>query len=262
MNIDTASAEFIDLKECLNELEVRFNTPDFIEHDPISLPHRFSRKEDIEIAGFLAATIAWGNRKAIVKSGQRLINLLENDPYNFIMEASDAERAKVCDFVHRTFNGQDCLYFLESIRNIYTNHGGIGAYFEGEYGQSGDIRTALHGFWKLFFSLDHPTRVEKHLSSIAKGAACKRINMYIKWMVREDNKGVDFGLWKTIPSSALYLPLDVHTAAVGRSLGLLERKQNDWRAVEEITSSLRLFDISDPVRYDFALFGAGIHKAL
>lgn len=247
-----------DLWELLEELYDKYNTPDFIPGDPISVPHSFSRREDIEISGFLASTIAWGNRKAIVKNARRMIELLDGAPYDFISDASDSDMASLSTFVHRTFNGGDFIDFINALRRFYCVHGGIGDYFELTFAASGDMRVVLSEFRREFWLADHAPRAEKHISSIDKKAACKRLNMYIKWMVRDDGRGVDLGLWKSIPSSALYLPLDVHTASMGRALGLLERKQNDWKAVEEITSSLREFDPRDPVKYDFALFAAGI----
>lgn len=247
-----------ELKELLDRLHDKYNTPDFVESDPISVPHRFSLREDIEISGFLSATIAWGNRKAIVKNCHRLVALMDDAPYDFVMNASDSDIARLSAFVHRTFNGSDCMDFVQALRRMYSVNGGIGVFFEREYAQCGDMRTVLSRFRSEFWQSEHAQRAEKHLSSIDKGAACKRLNMYVKWMVRKDECGVDFGLWDTIPASALYLPLDVHTASMGRALGLLTRKQNDWRAVEQITESLREFDAEDPVKYDFALFGAGI----
>lgn len=248
----------VEIKESLDELVLKFNTPDFITDDPISVPHLFSDKNDIEIAGFLASTIAWGNRKAIVKSAHRMMSFMGNEPYRFVMEASDDEILNLVNYVHRTFNGGDFTYFVMALRMIYKEHGGIGDFFEKSYAESGDMRVVLNDFWELFFSMEHLKRVEKHLSSIAKGAACKRLNMYIRWMARKDDLGVDFGLWQTIPMSALYLPLDVHTGNMGRMMGLLTRKQNDWKSVEQITAALREFDANDPVKYDYALFGAGI----
>jgi uncharacterized protein (TIGR02757 family) len=263
-----SSTSHVNLSELLNVLHDRYNNPAFVADDPISVPHRFfnpeagaesqPRRNDIEIAGFLAATIAWGNRKAIVKSAHRMIDLLDGTPHDFVMNASGQELDSVTNYVHRTFNGGDLRSFLLSLRHIYSNFGSIGAYFEGEYARSGDIRTAIAGFRREFFTPPHAPRCEKHLSSIERGAACKRTNMFMRWMVRRDDRGVDFGLWRAIPSSALYLPLDVHSAATARSLGLLSRRQNDWKAVEEVTAHLREFDADDPVKYDFALFGAGI----
>lgn len=244
--------------ELLEQLHDRYNSPDFIEDDPIAVPHRFARREDIEIAGFLASTIAWGNRKMIVRNGHRLMALMDDDPHDFVMHASPQEMECLRRFVHRTFNGDDLTTYVVSLRRIYREYGEIGAFFEREYIREGDLRPVLSRFREVFFCGEHPSRTEKHLSSIDKGAACKRLNMYLRWMVRRDDRGVDFGLWTQIPASALYLPLDVHTASMGRALGLLLRRQNDWRAVEEITGALRNFDPTDPVRFDFALFGAGM----
>lgn len=244
--------------ELLERLHDKYNTPDFIEHDPISIPHRFTSREDIEISGFLAATIAWGNRKAIVKSAGRMMEYMDGQPYDFTVNASDDELAKLQTYVHRTFNGGDFITFVRSLRHLYRTHGGIGNFFESEWERTRDMRRVLSAFRAEFFAVDHLTRCEKHLSSIDKGASCKRLNMYLRWMVRKDSHGVDFGIWERIPASALYLPLDVHSGNMGRALGLLARKQNDWKAVDEITSTLRLYDPTDPVRYDFSLFGAGI----
>lgn len=246
----------------LCRLHDRYNTADFVAADPVSIPHRFfdagARQEDVEIAGFLAATIAWGNRKAIVKSAGRMVDLLEGAPYDFVMNASPTELDRVLSYVHRTFNGGDFRDFLLSLRHVYSSFGSMGVFFEGEYARSGDIREVISSFRRHFFVPPHTARCEKHLSSIDRGAACKRTNMFLRWMVRRDGRGVDFGLWTAIPPSALYLPLDVHSASTARSLGLLTRRQNDWRAVEEVTSRLREFDPADPTRFDFALFGAGI----
>ena len=246
------------LKELLEHLHDKYNRTDFIENDPISIPHSFSGRDDVEISGFLAATIAWGNRKAIVKSARRMVDYMDGQPYDFTLNASDDELAKLHSYVHRTFNGTDFETFIRRIRSIYSKYGGIGRFFETRYALSGDMRKVLSDFRREFFLGNSWTHCEKHLSSIDKGAACKRLNMYIRWMVRKDDRGVDFGLWSGIPASALYLPLDVHSGNMGRALGLLTRKQNDWKAVEQITASLREFDAADPVRYDFSLFGAGI----
>ena len=249
------------LKELLETLHDRYNRPAFFEEDPVAIPHLFTGREDIEIAGFLSATIAWGNRKAIVKSGRRMVARMDGAPYDFTLNASEAELERLADFVHRTFNGGDFVCFVLALRRICREHGGVGRFFEEEYARTGDLRQAMSRFRAVFFAGDHERRSEKHLSSIDRGAACKRLCMYLKWMVRRDGRGVDFGLWEGIPASALYLPLDVHTGTVGRALGLLRRRQNDWKAVEEITAVLRTFDPDDPVRYDYALFGAGIGRA-
>ena len=290
------SASFDDLKELLETLHDRYNTPDFVADDPISIPHRFftvgqgsdqpgqsgpgvqteagtpteptsqslahPRQNDIEIAGFLAATIAWGNRKAIVKSAGRMIDYMDSAPRDFVMNASEIELERLLSYVHRTFNGGDFRDFVLSLRRFYEKFGSMGAFFENEYALSGDLRVAMSHFRSEFFAAQHAPRCEKHLSSIDRGAACKRISMFLRWMVRRDGRGVDFGLWRGIPPSALYLPLDLHSANTARTLGLLSRRANDWRSVEEVTARLREFDPADPARFDFALFGAGINGAL
>ncbi len=250
--------EYEALKELLERLYDKYNRPEFIDSDPVSVPHRFSAREDIEISGFLAATIAWGNRRTIVASGCRMMEFMDHAPYDFTMNASETELARLRNYAHRTFNGGDLRDFLLALRNFYAREGGIGGFFEREWQRTGDMRRVLSAFRTRFFEAEHAPRCEKHLSAIDRGASCKRLNMYLRWMVRRDGRGVDFGLWRSIPASALYLPLDLHTGNMGRALGLLTRRQNDWKAVEEITAALRTFDASDPVRYDFALFGAGI----
>ncbi len=246
------------LKELLDALYDRYDTVDFIADDPVSVPHMFTRKEDREIAGFLAATVAWGNRRAIARSGRRMMELMDDAPYDFTMDASGAELGRLRRFVHRTFNGDDLVAFVTSLRRVCAAWGGIGDFFERRYAATGDLRCVLAEFRREFFACDHPVRCEKHLASIERRASCKRLNMYLRWMVRDDGRGVDFGLWRTIPASALYLPLDLHSGTTARALGLLQRRQNDWRSVEEVTEALRTLDAADPVKYDFALFGAGI----
>ncbi|MFR9619694.1 MAG: TIGR02757 family protein [Rikenellaceae bacterium] len=247
-----------DLAELLEELYLRFDTQAFIEDDPISVPHRYSDPLDREIAGFLSATIAWGNRKAIVRSGHRMMEYMDDSPSDFVRNASKQEMLRLEGHVHRTFNSGDLRDFIMSLRSICERYGSIGTLFEGRYAQSGSMADTFAHFRREFFVTPHQQRCEKHLSSIERGAACKRLAMYVRWMVRRDEHGVDFGMWHKIPTSALYIPLDLHSGNVARTLGLLARRQNDWRAVEELTANLRLFDAADPVKYDFALFGAGI----
>ena len=247
-----------ELRELLEHLHDKYNRVEFIEPDPISIPHSFTLREDREIAGFMAATIAWGNRKAIIKSARRMMNYMDDAPYDFVCNASSKELSHLQSYVHRTFNGQDFTDFVLCMRHIIEKYSSIGEFFESRYEATKDLRCVLAEFRKEFFSCEHNPHCEKHLSSIERGAACKRLNMYLRWFVREDNRGVDFGLWKKIPMSALYLPLDVHSGNMGRALGLLTRKQSDWKATEQITAALREFDPNDPVRYDFSLFGAGI----
>ena len=251
------TADLAQIKRLLDNRFEQYNRLDFIDSDPVQIPHRFSRKEDIEIAGFLTATISWGQRKSIIKNANSLMELLDNTPYDFLMEAGKADWERVSRFVHRTFNGDDCLFFLESLKNIYIHHLGLENIFTAGYEMDGSIFGALSHFRKVFLSIPHANRVSKHISDVMANSAAKRLNMYMRWMVRADDNGVDFGLWKKIPASALMLPLDVHSGEVARGLGLLERKQNDWKAVEEITAVLQTFDATDPVKYDYALFGIG-----
>lgn len=249
-----------ELKDFLEYKYNLYNQPSFIETDPISIPHTFSTPEDIEIAGFLTATIAWGQRKSILKNASRLMQQMGNAPYWFIMEAPDEEIEKAAHFVHRTFNSEDTRYFLKALQNIYRNKGGLKTVFESLFLQHRDIKICLAEFRSIFLGYNPASRTGKHVSDVTRGASAKRLNMFLRWMVRCDNRGVDFGLWKNIPASALYLPLDLHTGNVSRKLQLLQRKQNDWKAVEEVTAQLRKFDCTDPVKYDFALFGLGVFE--
>jgi uncharacterized protein (TIGR02757 family) len=248
-----------EIKAFLDEKAEQFNRPVFIETDPIQVPKLFIQKENIEIAAFLTATISWGSRPAIIKNALRLMQLMDNSPYEFITQNSEKKMKHLESFVHRTFNGQDCIYFARSLRNIYQNHGGLQQVFETGFSKENSIKEALAHFYKVFFELPGE-RTRKHISNVERGAAAKRLNMLLRWLVRDDNCGVDFGLWQGIPASQLMLPLDVHTGNVARKLGLLQRKQNDWKAVEEVTEVLRKFDPQDPVKYDFALFGLGIFE--
>ncbi|OFX59233.1 MAG: TIGR02757 family protein [Bacteroidetes bacterium GWB2_41_8] len=249
-----------NLQSFLDQKVNSFNHTSFIETDPIQVPAQFTTKENIEIAGFLSATLAWGQRPTIIRNAMRLITLMNNNPIEFLRKTTEDEWDTFLDFKHRTFNGIDCIYFLKVLKHIYQNHNGLEQVFTDGYLKDGTIFSALVHFRKVFFELEHEHRTEKHVSDVMKGAAAKRLNMYLRWMIRSDNTGVDFGLWKQIPASALMLPLDVHTGNVARKLGLLTRTQNDWRAVEEITAKLREFDPNDPVKYDFALFGLGVFE--
>lgn len=251
-----------DVKEYLDMLNAKYNCAEFIKDDPISVPHRYTAQQDIEIGAFLASTIAWGQRKTIVRNAHRMMDMMDDAPYQFVMGATIGDMKQLEGFVHRTFNDFDFKYFVSSLQNIYRNHGGLSGVFENGFVASGDMRVVLSDFWKIFFELPSEARTRRHVSSIDKGAACKRLNMFLKWMVRRDEHGVDLGIWKQIPASALYLPLDVHSGNTARTLGLLERRQSDWRAVEQVTQQLREFDAQDPVKYDFALFCAGIHNEL
>ena len=248
------------IKSFLEEKVLLYNHPSFIETDPIQIPALFTTKENIEIAGFLSATIAWGQRPTIIRNALKLMSMMKGNPIDFLLNTPDESWVDLTDFKHRTFNHKDCLFFLKSLHNIYLHHGGLENVFTEGYQKDQTVFSALAHFRKVFFEPDHEHRTEKHVSDVEKGAAAKRLNMFLRWMVRSDQKGVDFGLWKKIPSSALMLPLDVHTANVGRKLGLLTRTQNDWRAVEQITMKLKEFDAEDPIKYDFALFGLGVFE--
>jgi uncharacterized protein (TIGR02757 family) len=246
-----------EIARLLNDRAMRYNNPSFIELDPISIPHLFSNKGDIEISGFLTATISWGQRATILKNSQRLMLMMDNSPYDFISNFKPSDLKPFQDFVHRTFNGDDCIYFLTSLQNIYKNHGGLENLFSQE---NNNIAAIINNFKKVFFETGHLPRTTKHIADPMKGASAKRINMFLRWMARKDDRGVDFGIWNKITPSDLYIPLDIHSGNVARKLGILSRKQNDWKSVEELTYSLKLLDPEDPVKYDFALFGLGIFE--
>jgi uncharacterized protein (TIGR02757 family) len=245
-----------ELKDFLDEMVEKYNIPDFIEHDPISIPHLYKSKEDIEISGFLTATIAWGNRTSILRNARRMIAFLDNSPYDFILQHDDQDLERIKGVIHRTFNSTDLIYFLKALQNIYRNKGGLEGIFHSHM-TSDSLQPAIHEFHKVFFELPHLKRTERHVSDPFKGSAAKKLNMYLRWMIRKDNKGVDFGIWDSISPSILSCPLDVHSGNVARKLGLLKHKQNDARAVTELDTVLRSFDDKDPVKYDFALFGLG-----
>lgn len=248
-----------ELKNFLDEKVEQYNQPNFIETDPIQIPHLYSKKEDMEIAGFLTATIAWGNRKSILKNAHRLMDLMDQDPFQFVMHAQQNDLEQLNHFVHRTFNSTDLKFFIIALRNIYKNHGGMETIFE-KQATSTSIQPAIHAFKNIFFEIPHPLRTTKHVSDPEKNSAAKRINMFLRWMIRKDQTGVDFGLWKQLSPSLLSCPLDVHSGNVARKLTLLSRKQNDAKALRELDSSLRKLDLKDPVKYDFALFGLGVFE--
>ena len=248
-----------ELKDFLDEKVIQYNTLDFIESDPVQIPHLFSQKEDIEIAGFLSATIAWGNRKMIIKNSHRMMDLMGNAPYDFVMSHTENDLETLESFVHRTFNGGDFSTFIRSLKHIYQNHGGLENVFN-KHQEVGSMQKSIHELKKLFFEIPHQNRTQKHISDPLNNSAAKRINMYLRWMIRQDNKGVDLGIWKDIPPSALSCPLDVHSGNVARKLGLLTRKQNDGKALVELDLQLRKLDANDPVKYDFALFGLGVFE--
>jgi len=247
-----------ELKDFLDEKYELYNRPSFIEHDPIAIPHKFTRKEDIEIAAFFSATIAWGQRPTIVKNANKLMELMDDAPYQFIMNAEESDWKHFKGFVHRTFQYADTTYFLQSLQHIYRNYGGLEKVFSTK--SKKDTKDGIIHFRKVFLEINPDTRTAKHIANIEKNSSAKRINMFLRWMVRNDKRGVDFGIWKSISPALLYCPLDLHSGRVARKLGLLTRKQDDWKAVHELTENLRKLDLNDPVKYDFALFGLGIFE--
>ncbi|GMN08779.1 TIGR02757 family protein [Croceitalea sp. MTPC9] len=248
-----------ELKAFLDQKAALYEHPKFLESDPLQIPHRFNKKEDIEISAFLTATIAWGNRKSIINNASRLMELLDNSPHDYIITHQESDLDNLSSFVHRTFNGDDLRFFITSLKNIYQNHGGLENVFSKSQEQE-SLQGTISNYKSLFFELEHLPRTQKHVSDPLKGSAAKRINMFLRWMVRSPNKGVDFGIWKRIPPSKLSCPLDVHSGNVARKLKLLKRKQNDAKALVELDSNLKKLDASDPVKYDFALFGLGVFE--
>ncbi|HEX2921833.1 MAG TPA: TIGR02757 family protein [Bacteroidales bacterium] len=246
-----------ELKAFLDDKAARYNNPAFVELDPIQVPHSFTLKEDIEISGFLAATIAWGNRASIVKNAKRMMGYLGASPYDFILHHNEKHLEKMEGFVHRTFNSTDLLTFVEGLKHLYKDEKGLEGVFM-RYQTKTSLQPAIHELKSEFFKIPHLKRTLKHLPDPLTGSAAKRINMFLRWMVRNDDRGVDFGIWKSVSPSILSCPLDVHSGNVARKLGILTRKQNDAKAVAELDAVLRSFDPEDPVKYDFALFGTGI----
>ena len=257
---DFSNLHFDEIKELL-ELKVKqFNTVDFIKDDPILLPHRFQEKQDIEIIGFIVALIAWGKRKMIIENGERLIELMEGSPFQFVMEY---ETGMLSDkaFVHRTFNTSDLDFILRALKNCYSNYDSLEKWFYLNDNEEG-VKSRIHNFRNEFLKVDHNQRSEKHIANPIKGSAAKRINMFLRWMVRKDKNGVDFGIWNDLSMHELFVPLDVHTGNTARTLGLITRNQNDWKALEELMANLQKMDAKDPCKYDFALFGLGVSGEL
>lgn len=244
----------------LNEKVLTYNQPDFIATDPVCIPHLFTKKQDIEIAGFFAAIFAWGNRTTIINKSKELMNLMDNAPHQFCLQHQSSDLKKLLSFKHRTFNPTDLLYFIDFFKQHYNEHSSLETAFTKWMNKNhSNVENALNGFYQYFFSLeDVPKRTLKHIASPHKKASCKRLNMYLRWMVRKDNRGVDFGLWNKISPSQLIIPLDVHVARVARNFKLLDRKQTDWQAALELTGELKNMDPADPAKYDFALFGLGV----
>ncbi|WP_439151103.1 TIGR02757 family protein [Winogradskyella sp.] len=248
-----------ELKDFLDSKVELYNNPKFIESDPIQIPHQFSRKEDIEIAGFLTATIAWGNRKSIINNANRMMEMLDYAPFQFVTQHSKQDLDQLSGFVHRTFNQNDFIQFIKSLKHIYQYHNGLEAVFNRNANKD-SLQQSIHQFKHIFFEIPHLERTMKHVSDPLKNSAAKRINMFLRWMVRNDNAGVDFGIWNSLSPTQLSCPLDVHSGNVARKLGLLKRKQNDAKALAELDKALRRLDANDPVKYDFALFGLGVFE--
>jgi uncharacterized protein (TIGR02757 family) len=246
--------QLIDL---LNAKAIYYEHPRFIDSDPIQIPKQFDKKEDIEIAGFIAALLAWGQRQMIIRKANEWMQAMDGAPHEFITQANEKEFQRFSKIIYRTMQGDDSLFIAHSLRNIYKNHGGLENLFNT---YANDMKASITHFRSIFLETPHLSRSEKHLANPQKGSASKRINMFLRWMVRESDAGVDFGIWKSISPAKLMIPLDTHSGRVGRQLGLLHRKQDDWKSVEELTSNLRKLDPRDPVRYDFALFGMGVFK--
>lgn len=245
------------LKPFLDEMAEKYNQICFIENDPISIPHCFVKKQDIEIAGFFAATLAWGQRRTIIKKCKELMQLMDDSPYDFVLHHTKNDLKRLADFKHRTFNSIDLLHFVSFSKHHYKDNDSLeSAFVPPRF--CGDVESALNHFRKYFFSLGHEARTQKHIACPDKKSACKRLNMFLRWMVRDDDKGVDFGIWKQIIPADLICPIDVHVNRVARHFKLIERKQTDWQTAVELTDKLKEFDIDDPVKYDFALFGFGV----
>jgi hypothetical protein len=245
--------------QALLDQKVRqYNRADFIPNDPIAIPHRFTQQADIEIAGFFAAIFAWGNRTTILNKSSELLQLMDEAPHQFITQHREKDLKKLLSFKHRTFQSTDLLYFIHFLRQHYRKYSSLESAFDLD---ASDMKSRLIAFHDYFFSLpDAPERTRKHVASPLRGSTCKRLNMFLRWMVRRDKMGVDFGIWKTIKPSELICPVDVHVSRVARKLGLIERKQTDWGTAIELTEALRSFDLKDPVKYDFALFSLGVNE--
>ncbi len=257
----------VDIQKMLDQKVKQYNRIEFIDKDPICIPHLFTKQQDIEIAGFFAAIFAWGNRTTIINKSKELLQRMDNAPYAFCTQHQDKDVKKLLGFVHRTFNDTDLLYCIEFFKHHYVQNESLeNAFFKSALIKNIDsnkkiykVENALTHFQSYFFSLEEaPARTKKHISSPLSGSTCKRLNMFLRWMVRKDNQGVDFGIWKSIQPADLVMPIDVHVARVSRALGILDRKQTDWHAAIELTDYCRTLDPKDPVKYDFALFSLGV----
>lgn len=251
----------IQLKEYLDQKVAYYNQQTFIEKDPISVPHRFTNLQDIEISGFFAAMFAWGQRKTIINKANDLMDRMDNAPFDFVMNHTDKDLKRIKGFVHRTFNDDDALYFIEFFKQHYSRNESFETAFSQFLTKEDEtIEPALRGFKDYFFSWQHFRRTEKHIASPKSGSACKRICMYLRWLCRDDQQGVDFGLWKNIKPSQLMVPLDVHVLRVAQRLGMIDKEKSDFKTLKELNKQLKQFDPNDPVKYDYALFGVGVEE--
>ena len=251
-----------ELKQFLDEMSDKWNNPDFVPKDPIFVPHQYTLKQDIEIMGFFASIFAWGQRKTIINKSLELAQRMNNTPYEFILNHTDEDLKQLLGFKHRTFNDTDLLYFVDFLHRHYSLHESLEDAFIPAEGFTTMERSLIHFEENFFDHPDAPRRTRKHVATPARNSTCKRLNMYLRWMVRDDSKGVDFGLWKKIPASQLVCPIDVHVDRTARQLGLITRKQTDWKTAVELTENLRTLDSGDPIKYDFALFGLSIEGEL
>jgi len=252
----------IEIKKLLDQKVRQYNKIDFIEKDPICIPHKFTKQQDIEIAAFFAAIFAWGNRTTIINKSKELLNRMDNSPYDFCIYHQAKDLKKIIGFVHRTFNDTDALYCIEFFKQHFQKQQSLETAFFTNQNNGGKIKSveaALTNFQTYFMSFeDAPKRTKKHIASPASGSTCKRLNMFLRWMIRQDKQNVDFGIWKSIKPSDLIMPIDVHVARVSRSIGILKRPQTDWQAALELTNYCRSLDPKDPVKYDYALFSLGV----
>ena len=254
-----AKFKLSEIKLLLDYKADLYENENFIENDPISIPHLFSKKEDIEISAFITSTISWGQRKTILKNAKHIVEMMDLCPFDFIYNHTESDLKPLSKFIHRTFNGTDLIFFIKSLKNIYKNHGGLESIFKPNSVKQ-SMAEVIHEMKKTFFSISHESRTKKHIADPLKGSAAKRINMFLRWMVRSNKRKVDFELWKSICSSQLSCPLDVHTARIARKLRILKRNQNDFKATLELDYHLRKLNPNDPVKYDFALFGLGVFE--
>jgi uncharacterized protein (TIGR02757 family) len=249
------------LKKLLDAKTALYNKPGFIAKDPVCIPHRFHLKQDIEIAGLFAAVLAWGNRTSIINSGNRITGWMQEQPYDFILHHRPEDLKPMLQFAHRTFNATDLLYFISFLQFHYQHYESLeDAFVPGKTYTATDTGAALIRFHDYFFSIPHPARTRKHISTPARKSACKRLNMYLRWMVRKDRNGVDFGIWKKIRPAQLVCPLDVHVARVACRMGLLDNEKSNWHNALQLTAQLREFNPADPAVYDFGLFGLGAEE--